>query len=45
MGGIVKIAAIKKNAMEKLSGDELKIRIPELPPLRQQDKLPLPIPT
>jgi len=43
MGGIVEITAIKKNGMEKLPGDELKIGIPELPPLRQQDKLPLPI--
>jgi len=43
MGGIVEITAIKKNGMEKLPGDELKIGIPELPPLRQQDKPPSPI--
>ena len=35
--------AIKKNGVEKHPGDELKIGVPELPPLRQQDKLPLPI--
>lgn len=43
MGGIVEIAAIEKDGLEKLpGGDELKIGIPELPPLRQQDKLSLP---
>jgi hypothetical protein len=44
MGGIVENAAIEKNGMEKLPGDELKIVIPELPPVRQQEKLPLPNP-
>jgi len=43
MGGIVEITATEKNGMEKLPGDELKIRIPELPLLRQQDKPPSPI--